>query len=336
MPPTPTFRILPLLSLLMAAGSPAGAQTTSNAAMATSSLNGVTVSAKLDEAVKKVTVNIGGGLFTELVYGGQSKPVLFPVIGPSGMMMVRNWPMREAAPGEETDHPHHRGLWFAHGSVNGVDFWTEKPDAGKIIVQGVPELAAKDGTVILKTKETWQQPDGKVLVNASTTITCGMDGGDDRFIDYSVTLAPAEGEVVFGDTKEGMMALRVNPLLNLKGPVAKGTVVTSEGKTGEAAWGTKAKWVDYAAPVKDGAIGVACFDHPGNLRFPTTWHARDYGLVAANPFGLHDFQKSPTGAGEYTLKAGAPLTMRYRWLFHQGDATGAKIAERWQAWSVAK
>jgi hypothetical protein len=81
---------------------------------------------------------------------------------------------------------------------------------------------------------------------------------------------------------------------------------------------------------------VACFDHPSNLRYPTTWHARDYGLVAANPFGLHDFQKLPKGAGDYTLKAGSPLTLRYRWLFHKGDTAGAKIAERWQAWSGAK
>ena len=333
----PTLLLVSLLPLLIPGSVLAEAtSSSSNSANATATANGVTLTAKLDEAARKVTVEIGGSLFTELVYAGQAKPVLFPIIGPGGMMMVRNWPMKEAAPGEETDHPHHRGLWFTHGSVNGVDFWTEKPAAGKIIVQGVPALSARNGTVSLQTKEAWQPPNGAVLVNSTTTITCGVETGDDRFIDYSVTLSAAAGDVVFGDTKEGVMALRVNPLLNFKGPVAQGTALTSEGKTGAAAWGTNAKWVDYSAPIKGGAIGVACFDHPSNLRYPTTWHARDYGLVAANPFGLHDFQKLPEGAGDYTLKAGTPLTLRYRWLFHKGDTAGAKIAERWQAWAGAK
>jgi hypothetical protein len=59
-------------------------------------------------------------------------------------------------------------------------------------------------------------------------------------------------------------------------------------------------------------------------------------LVAANPFGLHDFQKQPKGAGDYTLKKDAALTLRYRWLFHLGTTTGANIAGRWQAWAAAK
>lgn len=291
--------------------------------------------AKLDEVAKKVTVTLGGLLFTELVYGGHMKPVLFPIIGPGGNMMVRQWPMRDAAPGEEKDHPHHRGLWFAHGSVNGTDFWMETPAAGKVLVQGVPEIVSGPGTVTLRTKESWQKPEGAEVLTSATAITCGTDGGD-RFIDYTITLSAGAQDVVFGDTKEGTMALRANPLLNFKGAVAKGTAVTSEGKTGTAAWGTHAKWVDYSAPMEGGVTGVACFDHPSNLRHPTTWHARDYGLIAANPFGLHDFEKKPKGTGDYTLKKGEPLTLRYRWLFHTADTAAAKIAERWQTWSEAK
>jgi Methane oxygenase PmoA len=331
------------VSILLVLASSALAQTpkttsttrTSNAATASASIGTTTVTAKLDEAAKTVRVEIGGSLFTELVYAGQPKPVLFPVIGPGGMMMVRQWPMKEAAPGEEKDHPHHKGLWFCHGSVDGVDFWTEKPGCGTIIVRGVPALSAENGTVILQTKESWQKPDGVVVINSATKIQCGLDK-EDHFIDYSVTLSAAAGDVVLGDTKEGSMAIRLNPLFNLKGEVAKGSAITSEGKTGDAAWGTNAKWVDYTAPVELGVMGVACFDHPSNLRFPTTWHARDYGLIAANPFGLHDFQKQPKGAGDYTLKKGAPLTMRYRWLFHRGDTATADIAGRWQTWSATK
>lgn len=303
-------------------------------ATATSTVNGMTVTAKLDEATKTVRVDLDGMLFTELVYAGHPKPVLFPIHGPGQAMMVRQWPMREAAPGEEKDHPHHKGLWFTHGAVDGVDFWKEGPDAGKILVQGLPQLKAVDGTVALQTKESWQKPDGSEVLTSATTITCGTEQGD-RFIDYTITLSAGAKEVLFGDTKEGTMGIRTNPVLNFKGEVAQGTATTSEGKTGAAAWGTNAKWVDYTAPMDGGVLGIACFDHPSNLRHPTTWHARDYGLVAANPFGLHDFQKKPKGAGDYRLKPGSPLTLRYRWLFHRGDTTKAKIADRWQAWAAA-
>ncbi len=331
----PSFRCLTLLCSFLPALASAESGAASQAATATASVNGTSLTAKLVPASRTVRVEIGGELFTELIYGGQPKPVLFPIHGPGGVMMVRQWPLRPAAPGEETDHPHQKGLWFTHGDVNGLDFWKEGADAGKIIVSGVPQLSAVDGTVVMQTRESWQKPDASEVLQSETRIACGLEG-EDRFIDYTITLSATGSEVRFGDTKEGTMGIRFNPLLNLKGAVAKGAALTSEGKTGTAAWGTHAKWVDYTAPMEGGVLGVACFDHPANLRHPTTWHARDYGLVAANPFGLHDFQKKPKGTGDYLLKPGEPLTFRYRWLFHKGDTATARIEERWQAWAAPK
>ena len=106
-----------------------------------------------------------------------------------------------------------------------------------------------------------------------------------------------------------------------------------EGLKDEALWGKAARWVDYTAPVEGKVTGIACFDHPSNLRHPTTWHAREYGLIAANPFGLHDFEKKPKGAGDYVIKKGESLTLRYRWLFHGGDTAAAKIEDRWKKWA---
>ncbi|RYD29799.1 MAG: hypothetical protein EOP86_21065, partial [Verrucomicrobiaceae bacterium] len=282
-------------------------------------------------------VEIGGSLFTELIYAGQPKPVLFPVVGPGGFLITRQWPILPKAPGEETDHPHHRGLWFSHGAVNGVDFWSEAPGAGKIVVRGLPEIVpgGPDGSVTLKTKEAWEKTPGQPVLHSATVIRLGADGGD-RYLDYTITLNADQGEVLLGDTKEGTMAIRVNPLLNLKGEVAKGSAVNSAGNENLTAWGKHAHWVDYWAPTPSGVIGLACFDSPSNLRSPTTWHARDYGLIAANPFGLHDFEKAPKGTGDHTIKKGESLTLRYRWLFHTGDAKTAKIAERWKTWAESK
>ena len=91
--------------------------------------------------------------------------------------------------------------------------------------------------------------------------------------------------------------------------------------------------MDYSGLVDGKMTGIACFDHPDNLRHPTTWHARDYGLIAANPFGLHDFEKKDKGAGDYTIKKGESLTLKYRWLFHTGDTAAAKIEDRWKKWA---
>ncbi|MFV1981078.1 MAG: DUF6807 family protein, partial [Rhodothermia bacterium] len=140
------------------------------------------------------------------------------------------------------------------------------------------------------------------------------------------------GDVTFGDTKEGMMGIRTNPLLRLTNDKKRGchTVagqcMNSEGIEGRDIWGKRAAWVSYWAPFDGRTLGIAIFDHPSNLRHPTWWHARTYGLVAANPFGIHDFEKKPAGTGDFTLEAGKSLAFRYRFLFHQGDAREADIA----------
>ncbi|HEX2747872.1 MAG TPA: PmoA family protein, partial [Verrucomicrobiales bacterium] len=279
-----------------------------------------------------VTVRIGNELFTELHYREYAKPILAPVNGPGGVKMTRQWPMGDALPGEATDHPHHKGLWFTHGAVNGTDFWAESEKTGKIVVSGKPAIKAGSGEVTIETSEDWKAPDGKRVCQSATSIRCGTDGAD-RTIDYTITIKASEGDVTFGDTKEGTMGIRSNPVLNLKGTGAAGHALNSEGLKDEAIWGKAARWVDYTAPVEGKVTGIACFDHPSNLRHPTTWHAREYGLIAANPFGLHDFEKKPKGTGDYVIKKGESLTLRYRWLFHTGDTGAAKIEERWKKWA---
>jgi hypothetical protein len=136
------------------------------------------------------------------------------------------------------------------------------------------------------------------------------------------------------------MALRVRPELNVKqakdGPPATGHYRNDSGDGDAAVWGKPAAWVDLSGTLDGKPVGIACFDHPSNLRHPTCWHARDYGLFAANPFGLHDFTKAPKGAGRFELPEGKSLTFRHRWLLHAGDAEAARVAERYAAWAAAR
>lgn len=289
-----------------------------------------------DQASKKVTVSVGREVFTELHYNTFSKPILWPLRGPGGVTMTRDWPMKADTAGEDKDHPHHKSLWFTHGDVNGVDFWSESDTSGKVITTTAPRAeVGPDGRAILELQNEWRAPDGRVVCTDTTVIRCGVAGAA-RLIDFSITVAATQGDVVFGDTKEGTMAVRTRSELNVerKNPLAAGTSRNREGLTAKDMWGAKSAWVDYQAPISGKVVGLAMFDHPSNLRHPTTWHARDYGLVAANPFGLHDFSKNqPTGAGTHIIPAGGTTTWRYAIYLYESALTPTDIESAWTAWA---
>ena len=301
---------------------------------------------KLTRADDRVRVEIGGQLFTEYVFKGAQKPYLHPIIAADGTQMTRNYPMQADAPGEVRDHPHHRALWFTHGDVNGFDFWAETngPKQGKIVSTAV-EQSVTGGVGVIKARNQWVGPDNAVHLTDETTIRL-RGTAEARILDYEVTLkAPADKPAVFGDTKEGSMAIRL-PLWmtpsHRSGKTqheGKGTIINDSGVMNGPAWGKKSKWVDYYAP-KDGKVyGVAMFDHPSNPRHPTWWHVRDYALFAANPFGQHDFEpahKANPKAGNLTIPAGGSVTFKWRFYFHQGDEKTAQIAERFKDYAAGK
>jgi len=289
----------------------------------------------LDERPDRVVVAIDGQPFTEYRFAkdGLRRPVLFPLHGPHGVPLTRSWPVGPRLPGEPDDHPHHESLWFSHGDVNGHDFWTCR--RGERIEHAAFEHVG-DGRIVATAR--WLAPDGRVVCTDRRVLGFSTEGLD-RIIDHEITITASEGPLVFGDTKEGTMAIRVRPELNLTrakgGPPASGHYVNAGGDHDAAVWGVASGWVDLSGTLDGKAVGISCFDHPKNLRHPTCWHARDYGLFAANPFGLHDFTKSPKGAGRFELAKAESLTLRHRWILHEGDADDARIASRFAAWAKA-
>ena len=277
-----------------------------------------------------VAVKVAGKLFTKYVYNDEkrAKPVLYPVIGPNDIPMTRRYPIEEAGEGEAKDHPHHASLWYTHGEVNGISFWHIGKDTGEIIHEKFLKL---EGNVIA-TRNKWLDSKGKVVCRDERELAFHGEG-DDRAIDVTVKILADSGDVTFGDTKEGSMGIRSNPVLRLKGSVAKGKALNSAGDTDKALWGKRAAWVSYWAPQEKKVVGFSIFDHPTNPRHPTWWHARDYGLVAANPFGIHNFERKPKGTGDMKVKNGESVTFRYRFLFHANDAKTADIAKRYEKWA---
>lgn len=294
---------------------------------------------RLDDRIR---VEVGGQLFTEYRHGDASKPYLYPILLPDGTSLTRDWPMKDGTPGEEQDHPHHRGLWYSHGKVNGHDFWIDNQRGGLIVQDQVLETTS-GSTGTIRTTNKWQLRDGTLICREERTLRISAVPGG-RQLDFEVTMIASEGPLVLGDTKEGTMAIRLNEDMRLtkrgenrRQVPHKGTIVNSEGiKNGET-WGRRAKWVDYHAPLAKGVVGVAILDHPKNPRYPTWWHVRDYGLFAANPFGVHDFERLENDkAGDINVAANGKVTFRYRFIFHTGDTTQADIAGRFAAFAETK
>ncbi len=276
----------------------------------------------VEETPRGVTVKIDGKPFTEYLTKSGSKPILWPIFGPTGKRITRNWPLATDVPGEtDRDHTHQRSLWFTHGDVNGVDFWSE--GKGRIEHREFVKVSGGSEAVIV-TRNDWLSPDGSKRVCADERTL--RFGGDDeqRWIDYQIEIKATDGPVVFGDTKEGSFGVRVASSMRVDTKQG-GRIVNSEGQQDRAAWGKPAAWVDYHGPLDGEQVGIAILNHPTSFGFPTYWHVRTYGLFAANPFGLSDFTAGAK-KGEYTLPAGETLSLGYRVLLHKGDEKAADVA----------
>jgi hypothetical protein len=286
---------------------------------------------QITQLADRLRVEINGQLFTEYLYKDVPRPYCYPLIGPGGAAMTRDWPMKNTL-GEEHDHPHHRSLWFAHGSINGYDFWSEEKAFGKTVHDNFLEVKSGAKAGVIRERNKWVAADGTVVCIDERTLRFYNPGlTSERLMDFEITLIASNGALTFGDTKEGTMAVRLAETMRLQGKLGQGHIVNSAGVRDGQTWGKRADWCDYYGPVGGKTVGIAIFDHPQNPRHPTWWHVRDYGLFAANPFGQHDFESLPDKtAGNLVVPAGKSVTFRYRFYLHEGDDKQAKVAERYQ------
>jgi hypothetical protein len=293
----------------------------------------------------RLSVHIGGEHFTTYYFGSDVvRPYFHPLVGPTGEPVTRGFPMVPAPEGTEGinrkypyDHPHHRSFWVAHGDVNGADNWSEGAGHATQRHGGFSRLIS--GPVYGSFDETveWMDRDGRAVLLETRRITFFNIGGGERLFDVSLRFNANAGTVTFGDTKEGgLIAVRVASSMDApegKRPEGAGKIENAYGGTQEAeTWGKRANWCDYSGPVGDArdVVGICMMDHPTNPRYPTHWHVRAYGLMTANPFGLHDFYKDPdTHRGDWTIPAYESRNFLYRVLIHRGDAREGDVRERY-------
>ena len=286
----------------------------------------------VERSDRGAVIRVDGSLFAKYLTRSGRQPVIWPIHGPTGAEHTRAYPIGPRQESESDDHIHHRSLWFAHGDVNGFDFWgnTEPKHACEIVHREFTSLERDGQTATISTRNDWIAV-GKKQCEDERTFVFGSDDSV-RWIDFGIRLIATESDVKFGETKEGTFATRVAGTIKLE-PPGQGQIVNSRGQRNEAAWGMPAEWVDYFGPVKGETVGIAILSHPSNFRHPCRWHVRPYGLFAANPFGESDFPPSELCQGEFVLPRGDSLTLRYRVVFHQGNEQVAKLRERYQDFS---
>jgi hypothetical protein len=290
-----------------------------------------------DDNAQKVDVIIDGKFFTSFIYPKTiEKPVLYPLCTSTGIEVTRGFPLNPRA-GERVDHPHQVGCWFNYGDVNGLDFWNnsyaiapaEKSHYGSI--KNVRIITAKGGAeagLLIFTCQ-WINNRGEVLLDEETSMRFSGDALNRKMVRIT-KLKATNGPVKFGDNKEGLFALRVDrafetpsatpeiftdasgkqttvPALNNEG--VNGIFRSSEGKEGDAVWGTRASWVSLTATKAGEEISICLFDHPSNPGYPGYWHARGYGLFSLNNIGRKAY--NPNEAGN-TLLVNTGETVEFR------------------------
>ena len=320
------------------------------------------ISVTVNEQQHRVDISVDGQPFTSYIWPSKlAKPVLYPLRTAKGTIVTRGFPL-EQRPGERVDHPHHAGLWLNYESVNGIDFWNnseaikpqDAPKMGTIQQRSIVSVKGGSDHGELEIEADWLTYDKKVLLKERTRFVF-RGGPNFRSVDRITTLQAQGEKVVFADAKDGMLGLRVVRALEAPSDKAEvftdasgrattvakldntgvnGVYLTSEGKKGDAAWGTRGRWCNLSGKTGDEPVTVSILDHPSNPGFPTYWHARGYGLFAANPLGQKVFSNGKEELN-LTLEPNQSVTFRYGILIFSEIATPESTEAGYKAFVAA-
>jgi Methane oxygenase PmoA len=309
------------------------------------------------EDQRRVDITVDGKPFTSYIYPPTlKKPTLYPLVSAAGTVVTRGWPL-EPRPGERVDHPHQVGMWFTHENVNGLDFWNNSdaiPRArassmGTILHRAVRRAEGGPGEGVLEVTAEWVDAHGAALLREDTRFVFRASP-DMRGIDRVTTLTALARTVTFTDAKDGLFGLRVTRALEQPATTAEvytdasghattvpvlsnagvmGHYRSSDGLEGDAVWGTRGRWCMLSGVVEGAPVTIAILDHPTNVGFPTYWHARGYGLFAANPLGPKVFSHGKEQLN-LRLEPGAARTFRYRVLILSGPTKPEQIEQYYQ------
>ncbi|MHC4213019.1 MAG: DUF6807 domain-containing protein [Planctomycetota bacterium] len=303
----------------------------------------------------KIEVLTSGRKFAEYLFGGRSytlaegsnkstqgflaKPAFLQVRSPSGIVVTRGYPLL-GVEGEKPDHPHHVGLFFTYGNVNGNDFWGNTKPSPQVKHVEVSSIKGSASNGKLSTINHWIAKDGQIVLEEKRDMVF-ISGEEENVIDFAIELTAMETQVEFKDTKEGMFAIRVAHWLRESGPEATGRYLNSQNdEKEEEAWGKRARWLRLEGIKEGKVVGIAILNHPSSVNYPTYWHARKYGLFSANPLGQFDFEKkrNPKNAKAFNLRLekGQPARFGFRVIVYEGPRSAEQLEEQFADFAKMK
>jgi hypothetical protein len=287
------------------------------------------------------TVLVNGEVFVRYLRRSGTRPILWPIIGPTGHAMTRTYPVAPTDVPEEKDHVHHRSLWFGYEGVNGCDFWHEpepgvsRPfEIGSVVHREFVRADSTGDVATIAARNDWTNASGRTVCHDERILQFGADA-DKRWIDFRIKLWSAAGPLAIGDSKEGCFALRVPSSMRVDEKLG-GRILNSGGERDDQAWGQPAEWVDYSGPVSDETVGITIMSHPDSFQPQPRWHVRTYGLFGANPFGHAAFEAEGAEPARIELPEGERLVLRYRIVLHQGEGDPDQIKEQFEKFAKSK
>ncbi|MEX2285449.1 MAG: PmoA family protein [Planctomycetaceae bacterium] len=276
------------------------------------SLADETAAIKVVERPGQLEIRIAGKPFATYVYRDEKtlRPYFSNVRSPAGIQVTRHHPPRPDV--DPTDHAElHPGIWLAFGDINGADFWRNK---GRVEHVEFVEKPTVDG--------------GKLIFAVRNRYIGGEKTICSELCRHTIAMRPAgylllydsefssNAPFAFGDQEEFGLGFRVASPLRVKG--GNGRMLASDGKQNEKeVRGSTADWVDYSGEIDGQRVGLTLMPDPRNFR-RSWYHARDYGFIAANPFGRNALTGGPKSS--VTVKPGEKFRLRFGVLIHSSPA----------------
>lgn len=265
-----------------------------------------------ERAAGEMKITVGGSPLGTYVFRDDviGRPYFAHLRAPGGVQATRTHPPVEGQ--DATDHAtFHPGLWLAFGDLSGADDWRNRARVEHVRFVEEPKASAGRGSFVVENRYL-------PATGAGGSPLCR------EVCSYAILVRPAgyllicdstfrsdTADFYFGDQEEMGFGVRVaSPLAVVKG----GKIRNSDGLVNEPqVWGKAADWCDYSGSLGGKRVGITLMPDPHNFR--RSWfHARDYGLLVANPFGRNAMT---SGAPSRVLvKRGETLRLRFGVLLH--------------------
>lgn len=198
----------------------------------------------------------------------------------AGRAITREFPATDP---KNNDHPwFHPGLWISYGHLDGYDFWRLESPVLHNRFLTEPTVSEDGSRLTFEVRNRYAAASHGAFLCMEDVKYSLTHSDHGVLLSIDIHYRNPDRDFYFGDQEESGLGIRLASPFRVD--TGNGHIVNDQGdENGAGVWGKEARWVDFSATFDDRRAGVLMMIHPDNPR--RCWlHARDYGLVVANPF----------------------------------------------------